>query len=562
MSAFFVAINRDFSDFEQDTAERMMSSIDRFGHDAKTLIVQGHFAIGYQSRWCVPEEIGEQQPLIDAQSGNLFVFHGRLDNRHELFDALGCHPTAKLSDAMLVWRFFARHGESRLSDIVGPFVFVVIEPRSNLVIAARDGMGGRYLCYRITNEFILIATYEMPIVKHGSLSFALNDAKVARTLMSEMEPIPTSTVDGVNPLRPGESLSVDVMGERRERFYQYSANKRIHFSSDQQYAAEFQRLLQQAVRRRMRSNGRVATMLSGGLDSVPMTIVAAQQSVETLQAFSWVFDEYPALDERHYSSPVCAKFGIQQHLINCDSMWPRFDKDTHVNPVFPFGIPYSEFQQETFRRAQQHGVKSLLTGIHGDLLYESTQGILYELAGMGRWREALQESRRLCKAMPSKWLFIKHYLLKPLKIVEKLSWYRQRRTRYSTDCLQERVAVLITPKRHWLFKESQGALRPQQWRIVLDAFAGEDAAYGRYMEAKYGVELLARNDKTNFTEVIDAGIKHDKSCKEWFERQPKQWTYYVKECYFDTQEAQKLGSNVIQWRCGYYNYWDSLCATI
>lgn len=605
MSAFFVAINRDFSGFDDEIAERMMSSIERFGHDAQTLIVQGHFAIGYQSRWNVPEEVGEHQPLCNVELGQWFVFHGRVDNRDELFHTLGESPTKSLSDAALIWRFFTKHGVLALSDIIGPFVFVVIEPSLNKVIAARDGMGGRYLCYRITEQFILISSYEMAIVEHGSVSYRLNDAKVARTLVNEMESSPTSTIEGISTLMPGEKLIVDLQGERRARFYRYSAKKRIRFRTNQEYALEFRRLLQQAVKRRMRSTGTVATMLSGGLDSVPMTIIAAQESVNTLQAFSWVFDHYPAVDERKYSSPVCTKFGIEQHLINCDHVWPQFDNDTHINPIFPFGIPYSEFQQETFRRAQKQGVTCLLTGIHGDLLYESTEAILYELIFAWRWREACQEFRRLASVSASKWHLIKHYFLKPLKLVQKLSWLKRRKAIYSSECLQDSIAGLIKPAQHWLSQESRRALRPKQWQVVLDGFAGEDAAYGRYMEAKYGIErrypfrdrdlcefmlaipsdqlyfnlttrpivkrafsndftdeLKQRNDKTNFTPIISQGIERDLRCQDWFRVSPPHWSYFVKECYFESVGERNSGTHVIQWRCGYYNYWKSVCATI
>lgn len=602
MSAFFIAINRNRQAFDPKLAERMLSSIDRFGHDAKKLVVQGHFAIGYQAKWCVPEGLEERQPLFDADIGRWFVFHGRVDNRVDLFQALKLTPSSEISDASLMRRFFQVFGEPALTKVIGPFVFVTFDPSSDTVVAARDGMGGRYLCYRATDAQLLIATYELAIVTHGSLPYNFNDEKVARTLVNEMEPTPSSMIAGISPLNPGELLRIDHQGERKTRFYQPDPSARIKFATDEQYALEFKRLLAQAVTRRMRSTGVVGSMLSGGLDSVPMTIVAAQQSVNNLPAFSWVFDDYPELDERQYSGPICERFDIDQHEINCDHVWPQFDSDTHVNPIFPFGIPYSEFQQETFRRAQHKGVASLLTGIHGDLLYESTQGIFYELMRAARLRDAWREFVRLWRAVPGKWSLAKYYFLKPLSIVQKISWLKRRRISYPADCLQDHIAALIKPAQHWLFEESRNALRPEQWRVVLDGFAGEDAAHGRYMEAKYGIErrypfrdrdlcefmlaipsdqlyfnltkrpivkrafaseftpeLTARNSKTNFTPIIDQGIEKDLRCREWFRSKPPQWSYYVKECYFDSKAAQKQGSNVIQWRCGYYDYWKSVC---
>jgi len=587
-----------------------MSSIDRFGYDSETLIVQDHFAIAYQARWTVPEEVGEQQPLFDPATEQWFVFHGRVDNRQNLLQILALDVSQKISDAALMWRYFQKYGESALSDVIGPYVFVVLDPRTNTINAARDGMGGRYLCYRITDEHVLISTYELAIVEHGSIKFELNDEKVARSLVNEMEAFPSSTIAGITPLKPGEWVHLDSKNERHERFYKADPKARVQFSTDEEYAAEFKRLLHQAVKRRLRCLGPVGSMLSGGLDSVPMTIAAAQQSATKLHAFSWVFDDYPELDERQYSISVCQRFTIQQHMINCDRVWPQFDDDTHFNPIFPFGNPYSEFQQETFRRAQTEGVKCLLSGLDGDLLYESTHGILYELIRAKRGREAWQEFTRLWASTPSKWWLLKTYLLRPLKIVERIGQQKKRRTGVRRannpyNLLQDQISALLKPARHWLFDESQDALRPKQWQIVFDAFAGEDAAYGRYMDAKYGIErrypfrdrdlcefmlaipsdqlyfnlvkrpivkrafsreftreLNERNSKTNFTPIINDGIEKDIRCQTWFESTPFEWSYYVKECYFDSKTTQKQGLNVIQWRCGYFNYWNSRCAKL
>ena len=579
----------------------MMWAIDRFGHDASNLLIEAHYAIGYQSRWSVPEEVGERQPLRSA-NGHWFVFLGRIDNRSHLAARLGLSESAELSDAALLLRFIDSLGQERLSEVIGPYVFVRYDPQDDVIVAARDGMGGRYLCYAVTDEQIVLSTYELSIVASGAVPYNINDEKAARILMNEMEAQPSSTIQGISPLNPGQMLIATGDLLELERFYTPDPERRITMENDEAYAREFRRLLDQAVKRRLRSIGPIGTMLSGGLDSVPMTISAAKQSDESLNAFSWVFDEYPEQDERQYSAPVCASQGVTHNLINCDHIWPRFDEDTYTNPVFPFGIPYSEFQQETFRRAQTTGVKTILTGIHGDLLYGYTESILYELLKAGRLSDAIREARVLWGEASSIKAFIKHYLIKPLPgVISFLNWRNRKRT-YPTDCLQDNIAALIKNRPHWLEDESRGALRSQQWRVVLDGFAGEDMALGRYMEAKFGIErrypfrdrelcefMLAipsdqlyfnlttrpivkhafeselppeiqnRNNKTNFGPRIEAGIKIDKINQNWFNAEQPRWTRYVKECYFQTNCEQKQELNVIRWRCGYYDYWNAVC---
>jgi len=468
----------------------MMRQLDRFGDDSKNLIVKDHYAMGYQSHWSVPEEIGEQQPL-DLGDQRWFFFYGRVDNRQQLFNDLELRAVRAVSDAQLVSKYFTAFGEQGLENIIGPFVLVEFDSSRNSVFMARDAMGARYLVYRQTEKFILISTYEMALVAHGSFGYEINEEKAARYLLNEMENVPSSLIVGVKPLNPGMRLRIDSQQSKLKRYYKYSAKTRIKLDSDKDYAQEFRRLLEQAVQRRLRSTGHIGSMLSGGLDSVPMTILAADQCLQSKQvliAFSWVFDKYPNLDERSYSSPICQAQNIEQVMVNCDELWPGFDETMDLNPIIPFGIPFSEYQEETLRQAKNYGITTMLTGIHGDLLYEYTQEVLYELAQDGKVGLAVSEFARLWAGAKSKVQFIKQYLLRPLTVTKKVSERRRLNRRFSTEILTDQIAAKLQQREHWLKQESQNALRPQQWQVVLDGFAGDDAVHGRYLDAKHGVE--------------------------------------------------------------------------
>ena len=160
----------------------------------------------------------------------------------------------------------------------------------------------------------------------------------------------------------------------------------------------------------------------------------------------------------------------------------------------------------------------------------------------------------------------------------------------------------MTVRSHWLTTESAKALRPKQWQIILDGFAGEDAAYGRYLEAKYGVErrypfrdrdlcefilsipseqlyfalqkrpivkkafaseftdkLMSRNTKTSFSEVINHGIKNDHRCQSYFSQSPFYWQEFVNKEYFETKAPNDYSFDIMRWRCGYYHYWKTVC---
>ena len=430
MSAFFLSINRSGADFEPSVASGMMQAIGEYGVDDQCLVVQDNFALGYQSFWTVPEEQGERQPLFDEESRTWLMFYGRIDNRQALCSRLDLALSAKLSDAALLHRYLISLQGQELERVIGPFAFVWFDPESVTILAARDGMGGRNVVYRITNQYVHIASHEMALVAHPSVAYQFNESRVGRMIAQIMLDTTTSVINDLTVLDPGDRLDVSGAEHRVSSFYRCDAAKRIRLPNDKAYAAEFKRLLGQAVARRARSIGPTGAMLSGGMDSVPMSILLSKELAkqsERLTAFSWVYDRSPEADERAYSAPVCQQFDIEQVCINCDDVWPQLDETTYTDPLLPFAIPYIEYQQVLMQSVQQRGIRTLMTGIHGDLLYGHTSSIFVELISIGQWRKAWCEFRRLWSQPVNRVYLIKHYIIGQLPGMKRLLNVRRNR---------------------------------------------------------------------------------------------------------------------------------------
>lgn len=598
MSAFFFAINFNSQPIEQTLAERMSAQLERFGADGAELIVQDNFALAYHRRWAVPEEVGERQPLFDQESQHWLLFHGRIDNRKELFTLLGQPVSSGVSDAKLMQLLYRRFGSVFLKNIIGPFVCVFFSPRENKVIAARDCMGGRYLVSRNVGNCLLIATYEMALAAYPDIGYEINTRKAAKMLAGEMDAQPESLLEGMQPVLPGQLLEYSSTVKKARFFYLPDPSKRIKMSSDSEYAYEFKRSLERSVERRLRSVGSIGAMLSGGFDSVPMSIAAAQILAQTdaaLTSYSWVFDKYPTADEREYSAAVCEDWKINPRWINCDDVWPQFDAKTAVNPIVPFSTPYSSFTQALFQRAQADGTKVLLSGMGGDMLYSGTEHLLVELLSERRWLEFWRESRSALSGIGSLRAFAKRYFLGVMR--KKLSQSKNEPEWLNTGAVQWR-----TEGASWLADFQTQALRPQQYFNVVGTLEGEDGAYGRYLEAEYRLErrypfrdrqlaefllavpteqlffkrnsrpivrkafenefrpnLLNRKAKTDFSEVIMAGIECNDGYLSWLNKNTASWAKIVKKSYITSNGGNSHYKSLIQWRCAYYEFWKTLC---
>ncbi len=623
MSAFFIAINRDQQPFEKALAESMMSRLNRFGDDSRQLVIGGYFAIGFQATWCVPEEQGETQPL--RLGDRWFGFYGRIDNRSELICSLielGFSVEDDISDAKLAMEYLSDSPIDRLKDIIGPFALFQFNERSGELVLARDGMGARQLVYHVNHDCILASSYEMALVEHPSLDYQFRDDAIALYLTSHIQTRPASIIDGIELIYPGHALNINtfkpelvqacpMQNSAYTRFYRPDPKRRVLYATDQEYADEFKRLLEQAVKRRLRGIRNIGSQLSGGLDSVPVTILAAQNNLEpandsgpqrTLSAYSWVFDHYSEADERAISGPICEAYGLEQIKISCDYLWPNHNPLDELDPLGPIYNPFMSFNHVLFKQAQSNSVSTMLNGIHGDLLYGYTQGILYELLTRGRFRDAFLEARRLLKTTGSWRAFTSLYLLKPMGLVSRFLSKRKSTVNSLERVLQPDVIGKISRAEHYLRKESYSAIRPNQWCIVLGDFVGRDLAIGRFIESEYSIErrypfrdrdlcefmlaipsdqlafngvlrpivkrafanefpknLRDRNGKTSFAKVMREGMINDQNNKRWGESQEQEWSRYVKECYFNGKVEQNSYFDVVKWRCGYYDYWMSVC---
>ncbi len=603
MSAFFLWLEFSGNPINPTIAKSMLTAISAYGGDAQDLQLSKNLAIGVQSRWSTPEDVGERQPIYNSTKTECFLFDGRVDNRVHLMSELDA--SADLSDADLMYRFLQRFGETRLPEVIGPFVFVQFNLETGRVLAARDTTGGRYLTYYQNSQRLIIASTELAFVAHPDIGHVMNGVKIASWLLGRQEANHSACLKGLNTVDPGQKREwIRPASEEGAEtcFYRPNPNKRIVLADDTAYANEFRRLLKQAVIRRLRSRTKVGVMLSGGLDSVPISIAAAEHNSEKPIAYSWIFNNYPQMDERRYSTPICQQLGIRQEWVMCDELWPQFDQDTHCSPLFPFALPYTEFQQQTFRQAKSDCVGVMLSGMQGDLLYETGNGQVWDQLKNGRLKVAFRELILLRQHHGlSWWRLIKRFVISPLPLIrDAIELWRARRTLIS-DVVKDSWLEQIPKSRHWLLKDSKGAIRPLQYRIVLDGFAGEDAMLGRVLENKYvlerrypfrdrelcefmlaipteqlvklGVkrpivkrafhddftpELRVRNDKTDFSVSLINGIKRDTKWRSWLRREPRAWQRYVKKRNLSEQSEQDVASMVVSWRCAYYNFWHSM----
>lgn len=254
--------------------ERMLGALAPYGPDGAGRWAQDDVALGHRVMHLFPEDVSNRQPLTGGGGRFVMVADARLDDREDLAEALGL-VSASATDPELVLLAFERWGEACLERLYGDYAFAVWDRERRRWLLARDGMGGRPLCYFRSPRLFAFASMPRGLHALPEVPYEPDEDLLARAL-DLVQPDPRSTCfrDVVRVGR-GECLVVTADGETRRRHWN-PAPEPLRLSRAGEYEEALRAELDRAVRTRLPGAGDVAAHLSAGLDSGSVAATAAR----------------------------------------------------------------------------------------------------------------------------------------------------------------------------------------------------------------------------------------------------------------------------------------------
>lgn len=351
--------------------------------------------MGHWHFWTTPEEEGERQPLRLEGTSLTIVLDGRLDNREEILKGLDISQNEgyRLSDAMLALKAYEKWGQACFSRLIGEFALVIHDEEESKLVCARDALGERTLFHATDGTRVVIASEAWAVAGAFHSPPSLNESVAAHTFSLHVNEDGQTLFDAIQELMPAHGMLIRAGEVRTWRYWKPDTESRLRGRSDEEYAQEFRRLLEESVHCRMRANKPVGVLMSGGLDSTSVACLAARRlAPQPLSTISYVFNELKDCDERQYINAVKEKWGLRSIQIPCDDAWPFKDwEDWPVDPNQPEGNPYRLIKERGYKRAGQEGLRVLLTGESGDHLYARGDEWLFDLIAERQYRQAWNE---------------------------------------------------------------------------------------------------------------------------------------------------------------------------
>lgn len=292
------------------------------GPDSGSVWSQPGIRLGHRRLAIIDLAPRADQPM---RQGNLaIVFNGEIYNYRELraeLSVLG-YTFSTSSDTEVLLQAWRHWGADCLPRLEGMFAFALWDGDQGKLYLARDRYGEKPLFVHESSDGIAFAS-EMPsLIRLAGGGLQENKSATGLFFMYSYIPAPYGALQGVFQLEPGCWMEWSAQKCVRQYRY-YSLKSAIALSAAQPQPAygdacrTLRMLLRDAVHRRVETaDVPVASLLSGGIDSSIVTILAAQVSNQPMSVYSLGFPEDPGFDETDFAKAVTATLpNVRHHIV-------------------------------------------------------------------------------------------------------------------------------------------------------------------------------------------------------------------------------------------------------
>jgi asparagine synthase (glutamine-hydrolysing) len=338
-----------------------------------------------------PDNREADQPFSDPSGRWTISYNGEIFNYRELRAQLERRGVAFRtdSDTEVVLHSYLVERERALPRLRGMFAFVILDRETGEVFAARDQVGVKPLYWRLADGLFVSASELRTLLAHPHVRPALDSGAVIEYLAFGHNQGERTLIEDVRKLPPGHALRLRRGGA--EVFEYWNPLDADQHETRHKSADDLRGRLEEAVAASLVSDVPISMMLSGGLDSSSIAVLAARHvRANDMTAYSVSFGLED--DEASVAARLCRDLGMRHReiLLTRETLAEEFDTwlaDLDVPCANPTWVAVSHIA----RAVREDGGKVLLSGDGGDEL----------LGGYDRWMSYLRFHDRLWRRVPS-----------------------------------------------------------------------------------------------------------------------------------------------------------------
>jgi asparagine synthase (glutamine-hydrolysing) len=354
-----------------EIVHKMNERIVHRGPDAEGLFEQENVYLGHRRLSIIDLSEAANQPM--QKHGYTLVFNGEIYNYIELREELKSlgYSFDTNSDSEVILSAYNYFGADCTKKFNGMWSFLLLDSSKDELFVSRDQFGIKPLYYYQTNELFGFASEIKQFLEIPGFVPKLNKSVAASFLIDgALNQTQETFFEMVHELKPGMNLLIHTKSSqyRFSNWYNLSLKADLNLRLTYQDAVEkFNVLFEDAVKIRMRSDVRVGSCLSGGIDSSAI-VCKVRELNESIETVTSCYSDCK-YDEQKYSDIVSQTTGFRAHKIYGDSA--TLDRIEilkkmvyHQDQPLGGGSHFSEYN--VFYEAKNNGLVVMLDGQGSD----------------------------------------------------------------------------------------------------------------------------------------------------------------------------------------------------
>jgi asparagine synthase (glutamine-hydrolysing) len=320
VSAFAGVVNLSGAPVAPALLEAMADSLAPRGPDARGVWHGEGAALAHLLLRTTDEAAVESQPF-SFDGSTWIVADARVDARAQLvadLKAAGREASITRPDVELILHAWHAWGEACAGRLLGDFAFAIWDSDRRQLYCARDHFGIKPFFHAHRGGTVVFASSLAAVRLHPAVSSRLDDLAVADFLIfgHPQEADATAFAD-IRRLPPAHTATWSQAGVKSNRYWSLPVDEPLYLRRHEDYPAQLEALLIEAVRDRTRTD-HIGIMMSGGLDSTLLASftkdILNERGSGELKAYTSLIG--PADEERGYAGDVARALGIPVHYFD------------------------------------------------------------------------------------------------------------------------------------------------------------------------------------------------------------------------------------------------------
>lgn len=304
--------------------DTMLQSIVHRGPDDFKTISLEKCKLGFARLAIVDLDKG-QQPYFNENRDIVCIFNGEIYNHNEWRKFLSSRNhkfSTHHADGEIIVHLYEEYGEDFVAKLEGMFSIAIWDLRLKKLLLARDHFGIKPLFYSFANGKLHFGS-EIKAIRKMQANTEPNTRQINNFILDGTSKAPETMYSNIHQVLPGELLEFSTLSNKIKfkKYYNPGDNfnkQEVSKLSEIEISSEILRILERNVKRQTMSDVGFGALLSGGIDSSAVAVLASKFSnkqIDTFCAFYPDVDAKGKIDDLLFSREISSIIGSSHHEI-------------------------------------------------------------------------------------------------------------------------------------------------------------------------------------------------------------------------------------------------------